>query len=187
MKFFETPIPGAFLIEPELKGDERGFFARIFCQREFAERDLSFSLLQSNISFSRQAGTLRGLHYQLAQAAETKLVRCIRGALWDCVLDLRADSPTFGQHFGATLDGKNRMMMLVPKGCAHGFLTLDPETEIIYFVDQEYSPELERGVRWDDPKFQIRWPGAPSVLSERDRNHPVFDPAHHLEPQGLSR
>ncbi len=187
MQFLETPIPGAYLIELEPKWDERGFFARMFCQDEFAEMGLAFTLVQCNTSLSRHPGTLRGLHYQLAQAAETKLIRCLRGVLWDCVLDLRPDSPTFGKHFGAQLDAENRSMMLVPKGCAHGFLTLEEDTEIIYFVDHPYSPELERGVRWDDPKFAITWPSTPRVISERDSSHLDFSPSYHLEGNQKSR
>jgi len=136
--------------------------------------------VQVNNSLSAQKGTLRGMHYQLAPRAETKLVRCIRGALYDVILDLRPDSPTFGQSFGAELSAENRRMMVVPKGFAHGFITLADDTEAFYFVDEFYAPEQERGVRWDDPRFAISWPLAPVVLSDKDREHRDFDPAWHL-------
>jgi len=180
MIFTETPLTGAFLIDLEKRGDERGFFARAFCEREFAEHGLPSRFVQVNNSLSAQKGTLRGMHYQLAPKAETKLVRCIRGALFDVLLDLRADSPTFGQSFGAELSAENRRMMVVPKGFAHGFITLADDTEAFYFVDEFYAPELERGVRWDDPRFAISWPLAPVVLSDKDRAHRDFDPAWHL-------
>ena len=136
--------------------------------------------MQVNNSLSAQKGTLRGMHYQLAPRAETKLVRCIRGALYDVILDLRPDSPTFGQSFGAELSAENRRMMYVPKGFAHGFITLADDAEAFYFVDESYAPEQERGVRWDDPRFGIAWPIAPAVLSDKDRGHRDFDPAWHL-------
>ena len=180
MIFTPTPIAGAYLVELEKRGDERGFFARLFCEREFGAAGLPSRFVQINDSRSAQKGTLRGMHYQLAPKAETKLVRCIHGALYDVVLDLRRDSPTFGQSFGAELDAENRRMMLVPKGCAHGFITLAPDTEAFYLVDEYYAPELERGVRWDDPRFAIRWPLAPAVLSDKDRAHRDFDPTWHL-------
>ncbi len=176
-------IHGAYLIDLEKRGDERGFFARQFCQREFEKAGLEFQLAQANTSFSADKGTLRGMHYQLGSAAETKLVRCIRGAIWDCVLDLRPESDTFGQWFGAELSAENRTMMLAPKGCAHGFLSLTDDSEILYLVDEFYSPELERGVRWNDPKFSIDWPFEPSVISQRDSSHPDFCPQHHLGRQ----
>jgi dTDP-4-dehydrorhamnose 3,5-epimerase len=180
MIFTETPLTGAFLIDLEKRGDERGFFARAFCEREFAEHGLPSRFVQVNNSLSAEKGTLRGMHYQLAPKAETKLVRCIRGALYDVILDLRSDSPTFGQSFGAELSAENRRMMVVPKGFGHGFITLADDTEAFYFVDEFYAPELERGVRWDDPRFAISWPLAPVVLSDKDRGHRDFDPAWHL-------
>ncbi len=182
MIFTPTPIAGAYVVELEKRGDERGFFARLFCEREFEAAGLPSKFVQINDSRSAQKGTLRGMHYQLAPKAETKLVRCIHGVLHDVVLDLRKGSPTFGQSFGAELNAENRRMMLVPKGCAHGFITLAPDTEAFYLVDEFYAPEQERGVRWDDPRFAIRWPLAPSVLSDKDRAHRDFDPAWHLGP-----
>jgi dTDP-4-dehydrorhamnose 3,5-epimerase len=180
MIFTETPLAGAYLIDLEKRGDERGFFARAFCEREFAGHGLVTHFVQINNSLSAQQGTLRGMHYQLAPKAETKVVRCIRGALYDIILDLRDGSPTFGQSYGAELSAENRRMMYVPKGFAHGLFTLADDTEAFYLVDEFYAPEHERGIRWNDPKFSIRWPSQPNVLSDKDRNHRDFDPAWHL-------
>jgi dTDP-4-dehydrorhamnose 3,5-epimerase len=180
MIFTETPIGGAFLIDLEPRGDERGFFARFFCEREFGAHGLSTHFVQANNSLSARRGTLRGMHYQLAPKAETKVVRCLRGALFDIVLDLRKGSPTFGKSFGAELSADNRRMMYVPKGFGHGFVTLTDDTEALYLVDEFYSPEHERGVRWDDPRFGIQWPVAPVVMSDKDRVYRDFDAAWHL-------
>lgn len=180
MQFHETPLAGAYVIELEKRGDDRGFFARAFCQREFAEFNLPTEIVQVNNSLSADRGTLRGMHYQLAPKAETKMVRCIRGSLWDCIIDLRPDSQTFGGWFGEELSAENRKMMLVPKGFAHGFITLSDDAEAFYFVDEYYAPEHERGVRWNDPRFAIEWPIEPVVLSDKDTAHPDFDPKHHL-------
>jgi len=179
MIFNRTPLADAFLIDLEKLGDERGFFARAFCEQEFAAQGLAPRFVQINNSLSADKGTLRGMHYQLAPKAETKLVRCIRGALWDVILDLRPDSPSFGQHFGAELSADNRRMMYVPKGFAHGFITLQDDTEAFYFVDEPYAPEVERGIRWNDPRFGIEWPTEPVVLSDKDRDQRDFDPAWH--------
>jgi dTDP-4-dehydrorhamnose 3,5-epimerase len=180
MIFTETPLAGAYVIDLEKRGDDRGFFARAFCEREFGAHGLVTHFVQINNSLSSQHGTLRGMHYQLSPKAETKVVRCVRGGLHDVILDLRSDSPTFGQSFGADLTAENRRMMYVPKGFAHGFFTLTDDTEAIYLVDEFYAPEHERGVRWDDPKFAIRWPSIPNVLSDKDKNQRDFDPAWHL-------
>ena len=180
MIFHPTPLEGAFIIELEKRGDERGFFARTFCQREFAEHGLATQFLQVNNSLSAQRATLRGMHYQLGKHAETKMVRCIQGALWDCILDLRPNSPTFGKWFGIELSAENRKMMYVPKGFAHGFVTLAENSEAFYFVDAFYSAESERGVRWNDPKFSIEWPLECEVISDKDARHPDFTPAYHL-------
>lgn len=161
MIFNETPLKGAYTIELEKRGDERGFFARFFCVNEYDKMGLDRNVVQINNSLSAQKGTLRGMHYQLAPKAETKVVRCIRGALWDCILDLREGSPTFGQWYAEELTAENRRMMYVPKGFAHGFMTLADDSEVLYLVTEFYSPELERGVRWDDPEFAIKWPGVP--------------------------
>ncbi len=184
MKFTETPLAGAFVIDLEKRGDDRGFFARVFCEHEFRTHHLVQHFVQVNNSLSGERGTLRGMHYQLPPHAETKLVRCIRGALWDCILDLRPESPTFGRWFGVELSAENRRMLYVPKCFAHGFLTLADGSEAFYFVDEFYAPQQERGVRWNDPTFKIQWPGAPTVLSDKDRNHPDFNPAHHLPKAG---
>lgn len=180
MIFHKAPVAGACTIELEKRGDERGFFARVFCEKEFAEAGLITRFVQVNNSTSADRGTLRGMHYQLSPKSETKVVRCVRGSLFDVVLDLRQESPTFGQSFGAELSAENRMMMYVPKGCAHGFLTLTDDSEVIYLVDEFYSPESERIVRFDDPKFRIEWPEEVRVISDKDRNARDFDPAYHL-------
>jgi dTDP-4-dehydrorhamnose 3,5-epimerase len=180
MIFHETPLPGAYLIDLEKRGDSRGFFARAFCAKEFAAKGLVPNFVQVNNSLSAERGTLRGMHYQLAPRAETKVVRCIRGALYDLILDLRRDSPTFGKSFGAELSAENRRMLYVPKGFAHGFITLADDTEAFYLVDEFYAPEQERGIRWNDPRFALQWPTKPAVLSEKDAAHRDFDPAWHL-------
>jgi dTDP-4-dehydrorhamnose 3,5-epimerase len=180
MLFTETAIPGAYVIDLEKRGDDRGFFARAFCEHEFASRQLVTRFVQVNNSLSAHKGTLRGMHYQLAPKAETKLVRCIRGSLYDLILDLRVGSPSFGRSFGAELSAENRRMMYVPKGFAHGFITLEDNTEAFYFVDEFYAPECERGLRWNDPAFQLSWPITPVVLSEKDAGQRDFDPAWHL-------
>lgn len=183
MIFHQTPLKDAYVIDLEKKGDERGFFARLFCAEEFSKHGLEPQFIQANNSFSVEKGTLRGLHYQLSPDAETKLVRCIRGSFYDVILDLRPDSPTFGQSFGAVLSSENRQMMYVPKGFAHGFLTLEPNSEVLYLVSAVYSKNNERGIRWNDPRFEIEWPDSPKVISERDANHPDFKPDIHLSIQ----
>lgn len=180
MRFNESPLQGAFLIDLDKRGDERGFFARVFCEREFAEHQLSTRFVQMNNSLTALKGTLRGMHYQLAPKAETKLVRCVRGTFYDVILDLRSGSPTFGKSFGAELSADNRRMMYVPKGFAHGFVTLTNDAEALYLVDEFYSPEHERGIRWDDRRFGIEWPVNPVVLSDKDRTRPDFDPSWNL-------
>jgi len=181
MKFTETPLPGAFVINLEKRGDDRGFFARFFCEREFQARGLNSRIVQINNSFSRSRGTLRGLHYQLAPRAEDKIFRCLRGAIFDAILDLRPDSPTFRKSFAVELTAENRTMLYIPKGFAHGFMTLADDTETLYLVTEYYSPEHERGIRYNDPQFGIHWPLAPAVISDKDRNLPDFNPATHLK------
>jgi dTDP-4-dehydrorhamnose 3,5-epimerase len=180
MRFIDTPIPGVHLIELEPRGDERGFFARAFCTDELTRHGLVGHVAQANNSFSVDRGTLRGMHYQLPPASEVKIVRCIRGSLWDVVLDVRAGSPTFGQWYGAELSAENRLAMYAPAGFAHGFLTLEPDTEAFYLASHAYAPEQERGIRWNDPRFTIQWPIEPTVVSEKDQSHRDFDPAWHL-------
>lgn len=181
MIFNDTPLAGAYLIDLDKLSDGRGFFARAFCANEFAKLNLMNAIVQINNSLSIQKGTLRGMHYQLEPNAESKIVRCIWGALWDCILDLREDSITFGRWFGAELSADNRRAMYVPKGFAHGFISLADNTEAFYMVDEFYAPACERGIRWDDPAFKIRWPMEPIMISDKDRNHKYFDPSYHLK------
>lgn len=182
MLFEPTPLQGGYVIEPQRRGDERGFFARVFCQKELAEQGLTCNVVQANNSFSAKARTLRGLHYQLPPHCETKIVRCIRGSIYDVMVDLRPDSSTFGKHFGAELTAANQKMMYVPKGFAHGFITLADDCEVLYLVDEFYSPDRERGLRWNDPFFKVEWLESPVCLSERDAAHPDFSlPRHQQE------
>lgn len=174
MNFRPAPLQGVYVIELEPRNDERGFFARAFCEREFREHGLVDHFVQMNDSVNLRRGTLRGLHYQLAPDAEVKLVRCVRGSLFDVVVDLRPDSPTFRRWFGAELSAANRAMMYVPEGFAHGFVTLEDDVEALYLVSQYYSPGRERGLRWNDPAVGVAWPLAPLVISDKDRNHPDF-------------
>jgi dTDP-4-dehydrorhamnose 3,5-epimerase len=179
MKFHEIPLKGAYTIELEKRGDDRGFFARFFCTDEFANEGLNNAFAQINNSLTAKKGTLRGMHYQLMPSAEVKVVRCISGSLYDVILDLRPESPTFGQWFGETLSADNRTMMYCPKGFAHGFVTLEDDTEAFYLVSDPYAPDLERGIRFDDPKFNIEWPIEAAEISDKDRNWPDFDPEWH--------
>lgn len=174
MKFHALPLKGSYLIEQSPHCDERGFFARAFCQEAFASQGLHTEYVQMNNSLSHKKGTLRGLHYQLGPMEEVKLVRCIQGSIYDVIVDIRPESPTFGLSYGAILSAENRTMMYVPKGFAHGFLTLSDTAETFYMVSQYYSKPLERGIRWNDPFFHIDWPISPSIISERDRSHPDF-------------
>lgn len=176
MLFRPTPVHGARLIEPEPRGDYRGFFVRLFCEQEFAAAGLPARFPQLSTSFSRKRGTLRGLHYQLAPSAEDKVVRCLAGALHDVIVDLRPDSPSYGRSFAAELTAANRLMMYVPRGCAHGFITLRDDTEALYLVSAFYAPEQERGLRWNDPWLALRWPIEPAAMSAKDGAYPDFDP-----------
>lgn len=179
MRIEPAPLEGAATIELDLRGDERGFFARMYCEKEFAAAGLETRFVQANNSSNAQRGTLRGLHYQLPPDTEVKLVRCIRGALWDVIVDVRPGSRSFGRWFGAELTAQNRRMMYVPRGFAHGFITLTDDSELIYFVSDFYEPKQERGLRWNDPKIAIDWPIAPSVISEKDANWPDFESDWH--------
>lgn len=180
MKINATPIENVFVVDLELLGDSRGFFSRVFCKDECSKVGIETNIAQINSSYSAQKGTFRGLHYQLGSNSETKIVKVIRGALLDIVLDLRPESSTFGQSFSTELSAENRKMMYVPTGCAHGFLTLTDHTEMIYLVSKPYDPDAERTIRWDDPKFNIALPSPPSVVSEKDSNAAFFDPDWHL-------
>jgi dTDP-4-dehydrorhamnose 3,5-epimerase len=174
MIFEETKIRGVVEVRLNRIADERGFFARSWCLDEFETAGLDTRLAQCSISYNARKGTLRGMHYQSAPYAESKLVRCTRGAIYDVALDLRADSPTFRQWIGVNLTAENREMIYIPKGCAHGFLTLEDNSEVFYQISEFYHPEAARGVRWDDPAFGIVWPAKPQLLSDRDRNYPDF-------------
>ncbi|MDR3560909.1 MAG: dTDP-4-dehydrorhamnose 3,5-epimerase [Negativicutes bacterium] len=174
MKFTPTPIQGAFLIEPELKSDQRGFFARLFCEKEFGDQGLETRFVQMNEAFNVRRGTLRGMHYQAAPDEEVKLVRCMQGAVYDVVLDMRRDSATFGKSFGAELSAENRRMMYIPRGCAHGYITLTDAAGLFYLVSTFYAAQSERGLRFDDPAFKIDWPLAPVEMSDKDRAWPAF-------------
>ena len=174
VKFIETKLLGAFIIELEPLADDRGFFARSWCRREAEAHGLRPDWLQCNISFNEKRGTLRGMHWQAAPGEEIKLVRCSRGAIYDVVIDLRRDSATFTQWIGVELSAENYRMMYVPKGFAHGFLTLDDRSEVFYQMSEFYVPEHARGVRWNDPAFAIEWPFAPTVITEKDRGYADF-------------
>lgn len=176
MIFTETKLQGAYLIDIEKREDQRGFFARGWCQKEFEAHGLIPRVVQVNISLSKQKGTLRGMHYQVAPYAEAKLVRCTRGALYDVIIDLRSDSPTYLQWLGAEMTAENYRMIYVPEGFAHGFLTLADNTEATYQVSQFYTPEAEGGMRYDDPALGIEWPLAVRVISDKDANWPDFSP-----------
>jgi len=175
LKFLPTPLAGAYLIELEQLDDERGFFARSFCQNEFKAHGLDPVVAQCNVSFNRRRGTLRGLHYQAAPHAEAKLVRCTRGAVWDVIVDLRKGSLTVRQWHAAELTADNRRALYIPDGFAHGFQTLADDSEVLYQMSEFYHPESARGVRWDDPTLAIRWPLKEPVMSPRDREFPALD------------
>jgi dTDP-4-dehydrorhamnose 3,5-epimerase len=177
MIFKETKLKGAFIIDPERLEDERGFFARTFCQEEFKSRRLEPTVAQCSLSFNRKKGTLRGMHYQIAPYEEAKLVRCTRGGIYDVALDLRSGSPTFKQWVATEMDAENRKMVYLPKGVAHGFQTLEDNTEVFYQISNFYHLECARGVRWDDAYFKIEWPLTKVILSTKDRSFPDFTPS----------
>jgi dTDP-4-dehydrorhamnose 3,5-epimerase len=170
LKFISAGIAGAYVIEPELIEDERGFFARTFCSEEFAARGLMRTIAQCSVSFSQRKSTLRGMHFQSAPHEEAKMVRCSRGGVYDVLLDLRDNSATFGRWRAFELTAENRRMVYIPEGVAHGFQTLADATEVLYQMSRAYEPVSARGARWDDPAFGIWWPLAPSVISKRDAN-----------------
>lgn len=174
MRFIATHLAGAYLIEPELISDERGFFARTYCRNEFADKGLNPNLVQCNISYNKAGGTLRGMHYQKAPYSEAKLVRCTRGGIYDVVIDLRPDSGTFTRWFGAELTADNRKALYVPEGFAHGFITLQDDTEVLYQMSEFFHAEYAAGVHWNDPAFSIQWPIEVKVISERDKNYQDF-------------
>ena len=167
-------LPGAFLIEPQRREDFRGYFARTFCQREFAAHGLETWMAQCSVSFNHRKGTLRGMHYQVAPFEEVKLVRCNRGSIYDVIIDIRPDSPAFKKYFAVELSEENGKMLYVPAGFAHGFQTLMDNTEVYYQMSQSYSPEHSRGTRWDDPAFNISWPEDERTILKRDQEYPNF-------------
>jgi dTDP-4-dehydrorhamnose 3,5-epimerase len=175
MKFIETKLKGAFLVEIERLTDDRGFFGRSWCRKEFDDHGLNSRIVQANVSFNRKKGTLRGMHYQIAPFQESKLIRCTRGAIFDVIIDLRSDSPTYKQWTGVELTADNYTMFFVPEDFAHGFQTLADETEITYQVTQFYTPGSERGIRFDDRAFGIQWPLDVTVISDKDRTWPDFE------------
>lgn len=181
MKFTETKLKGAYIIELEKHEDDRGFFARAFCKKEYKEVGLRNEIVQINNSESKYKGTLRGMHYQLPPKAEDKIVRCINGAIYDVIIDVRKDSDTFGEWFGIELSADNKKSLFVPKGFAHGNISLEDNSELFYLVTEYYASDYERGIRWNDPKFDIKWPIEPIDISEKDKNHPDFDPKYHLK------
>lgn len=175
MIFRETNITDVFEIIPEKKGDDRGFFARGFCEQEFKEHGISFHMVQANIGFSKYKNTVRGLHYQIEPHSEKKLVQCVKGAIYDVIVDLRPDSPTYRQWVGRELTEADQAMMFVPEGCAHGYQTLVNDSQISYMVSSFYAPKAERGIRWDDPAFDIHWKNTDNlILSEKDKNWSEF-------------
>ncbi len=175
MTFTETKLPGAFVIDPEKIEDERGFFARAWCEDEFAAQGLRPGFVQANVGFSKQKGTLRGLHYQTAPHQESKLVRCTGAAVFDVMVDLRPSSPTYRQWVGIELSQENHRMLYIPEGFAHGYQTLRDQTEVFYLVSSFYAPDAEAGIRYDDPAFGIEWPIAVEVISEKDQRWADYD------------
>lgn len=177
MIFRSTPLPGAFVVELEPHRDERGAFARSFCEREFAAHGIATHYPQANLSWNPTPHTLRGLHWQATPHGEDKLVRCTAGAIHDVIVDLRRDSPARLAWFAVELSAANRKALYVPRGCAHGFLTLHPDSEVSYWMSASHAPEAARGLRFDDPKLGIRWPAPPALVSERDLALPAYDDA----------
>lgn len=175
MQFIDTAIAGAYLVELDQIADERGFFARAFCQREFESLGLTGDVVQSNLSRNNAKGTLRGMHYQIAPALETKLVRCTRGSVYDVIVDMRPDSPTYLAQVAITLSRDNALALFVPALCAHGFMTLEDDTDVLYMVSGFYTPECERGLRADDPALNIQWPLSVSHRSVKDTQWPLLN------------
>lgn len=189
MNFTETKLKGAFIIDIKKLEDDRGFFGRSYCQKEFEAHGLNTNVVQANVSYNKKKGTLRGLHTQLPPYGESKLVRCTRGSLYDVIVDVRPGSPTFKQWIGVELTAANYRMLYVPEGFAHSFITLEDDTEAVYQVTQFFTPRAERGFRWDDPAFNIQWPITPVIISEKDRSHPLFTDASLImaeEPAAIS-
>jgi dTDP-4-dehydrorhamnose 3,5-epimerase len=174
MIFSETPIEGAFTVRPQPVEDDRGFFARTFCVQEFSEHGLDPTVVQRSVSYNRCRGTLRGMHLQVAPHEENKLVSCLRGSIYDVIVDLRTGSRSHGRWFGTTLTADSMEALFIPKGCAHGFITLVDDVMVHYEISGFYHPESARGLRYDDPRFGIKWPIAPSVINARDLDYPLY-------------
>ena len=174
MKYQETKIKGVYVITAQQRVDERGYFARIFAKEELKKAGIDFSIVHINRSLSKQKGVIRGMHYQVRPMEEDKIVQCLEGKIFDVAIDLRKNSKTYGRWVGKILDAKSRKMLLVPKGCAHGFQTLTKNCLIEYFVTEYYSPKHEKGIRYDDHSFGIKWPIKKAILSEKDQNWPLF-------------
>jgi dTDP-4-dehydrorhamnose 3,5-epimerase len=178
MKFTPTEIADVFVVELEKREDDRGFFARGFCQREFEEHGMVSQVVQANISYNKYKGTLRGMHYQVSPYEETKFLRCTKGAVYDVIIDMRPESLSYMKWFGVELTDKNYKMLYVPRNFAHGFQTLEDETEVMYLVSEFYAPQSERGVRFDDPAFNIQWPLKVAQISEKDAAWPNYQVAN---------
>jgi dTDP-4-dehydrorhamnose 3,5-epimerase len=174
MIFQKTKLEGAWIVDLNRLEDERGFFARSFCQREFTEHGMNPRIAQCNVSYNRKKRTLRGMHLQVGPSQEAKLVQCTQGAIYDVIIDLRPDSPTFCEHVGVVLSAENYRMLYIPEGFAHGFLTLEDDSNVFYLMSEFYAPDYARGFRWNDPAFGISWPDTPDVISERDAGYPDF-------------
>lgn len=174
MIFTKTPLHGAWLVQLQPRGDDRGSFARMYCSKEFADHGLDTQYVQTNVSRSAKTGTLRGMHYQFGEHAETKLIRCARGAIYDVLMDIRKDSPTYGQWFGAELSGDNHVQMYAPAGVAHGFITLTDDVEVTYQNTRAYAPGFEGGLRYDDRAFGVKWPIGVTVIAPKDETWPAF-------------
>lgn len=175
MKFRKTKIKGVYMIEPELKKDRRGYFVRVFCKKEIESLGINFNIIQVNRSFTKKKGTIRGLHYQKSPYQEEKIVQCLKGEIYNVVLDLRRNSYTFGKWISEKLSERNKKIILVPKGCANGIQTLTNNCQIEYFMSEYYSPQSGTGIRWDDPFFKIKWPLKRIFLSEKDKNWKYYD------------
>jgi dTDP-4-dehydrorhamnose 3,5-epimerase len=174
MRFVPTPLHGVFVVELEPRTDERGSFSRAYCRREFADQGIDFTIAQANLAHTDRAGIVRGLHYQEPPAADAKLVRCVAGAVFDVVIDMRTDSPTYRRSFSQRLDPRTRLALFVPGGVAHGYQALEDHTEFLYMTDQFYTPGLEKGVRFDDPALGVHWPLPPREVAQRDRAWPLL-------------
>lgn len=182
MKFCKTKIKGVYIITPEPKRDKRGYFLRAFCKKELKSARIDFNIVQANLSFTKKKGTIRGLHFQKPPHWEEKIVQCLRGRIYNVVLDVRKNSPTFGKWISTELSEKNKKMVLTPKGCANGFQALTDNCGLLYFMSEYYAPESASGVRWNDSAFNIKWPIKKIILSEKDKNRP-----HHIHYGKTSR